>query len=86
MKLQSSLICVDTAGRVGIIADMAPGTAKFAVFDADGNTAAPVDVPYEDLTQATQDQIPVSRRLPEAQAIELGYIHQAAPARFERVE
>lgn len=82
MQLQSSLICVDKAGRVGIIADMAPGGAKFAYFDKDGNTEAPVTVPYEDLTQATQAQIPASRRLPDAQAIELGYI-TAAPAKAQ---
>lgn len=82
MQLQSSLICVDKSGRVGIIADMAPGAAKFAVFDKDGNTAAPVDVPYEDLVQAKQDQIPASRRLPDAQAIELGYLSApVAPAK-----
>lgn len=74
MQLQTSLICVDKLGNVGIIADMAPGAAKFAYFDADGNTGTPVDVAYEDLTQATQDQIPPSRRLPDALAIEAGYL------------
>lgn len=77
-KPESALICLDAAGRVGIVGDIQPGNIKFYPFDADGNTGAAENVEAESLTQAEQSQIPASRRLPDAQAMELGYLDDPA--------
>mgnify|MGYP001267668167 CR=1 FL=1 len=72
---ENSLICVDAAGHVGIVASIdGGGVAQFHRFDEHGNTAGPTPTPVADLVQADQAEIPEERRLPVAQAMELGYL------------
>lgn len=72
-QLENSTICVDQSGTVGILSD----GAVFYPFDADGNTSTGPVVDLATLKQATREQIPASRMLPDAVLDELGYA--AAP-------
>lgn len=88
--LTNSLICTNQSGKVGIIGDMLGNGIMFYKFDTDGNTGEGELVQAETLKQATRDQIPASRMLPDAVLDELGY--EAAPkaqsfsSRFEKPE
>jgi len=73
--LDHSDICVDHAGRVGLIGSFNGGKVQFYYFDADGNTGEATDVDLEDLTRAPLDAIPPNRRavLADVQWNELGH-------------
>ncbi len=73
--LDTSDICVDRRGNVGIIGGFGGGKVQFYAFDADGNTGAATECDLEDLTRAPLDEIPPNRRatLADVQWAELGH-------------
>ena len=75
----NSLICVNTAGQVGIVSEIDNANANFYPFNPDGSTTDYIATPLVQLKQATLSQIPTARRnLADVQLIELGYVD--APA------
>ncbi len=90
--IENSTICVDKAGKVGIVSSIFAGVVDFYYFDAEGNTGECSKVPLENLAKAHQGQIPAARlaQLAPEQWVDLGYA--AAPVampyskRFEQVQ